>query len=422
MKRSTQNGSIARHHGWWVVRYREQVGVGGVVKTLCRARRLARLDAHHRTKESVRNLAEALMEPLNRKRMPPLCVTTLGDFVDRVYLPFVKQQKRPSTYRGYVQIWNAYLKGRCGSEWMRDIRTFHLQAWLEEIAREPRKPPRLESTLSKTTLAHIKNFLSGVFRHAAQQGYFDEANPAKLAEIPAFAPRAKEGRAYSLEDVGQMLRILPEPAATIVAMAAYTGLRLGELQGLNWEDYAPPDDNDKLGLVEVRRSVWRGTAGEPKTERSKSPVPVMPQLVERLAHFRQLVNNPDRGPVFANAVGNPMDLNAHYYRQMRKALATAGVEWLGWHGFRRGLASNLNRLGVDDSVIQAILRHSDIAVTQRCYIKTARPDTLVAMRQLSKRLSEMERKAQRSFVSSLDHQNSLESESVCSSAERLMGD
>ena len=30
--------------------------------------------------------------------------------------------------------------------------------------------------------------------------------------------------------------------------------------------------------------------------------------------------------------------------------------WRGWHGFRRGLASNLNRLGGDDSVIQAILR------------------------------------------------------------------
>ena len=412
MKLSTQNGSIVRHHGWWVVRYREQVGVGGVVKTICRARRLARVDAQHRTKASVRNLAEPVMEPLNRKCVPPLCVTTLGDFVDRVYLPFVKQQKRPSTYRGYEQIWNAYLKDRCGSEWMRDVRTFHLQAWLEEIAREPRKQRRLECTLSKTTLAHIKNFLSGVFRHAAQQGYFHEANPAKLAEVPAFAPRAKEGRAYSLEDVVQMLRILQEPAATIVATAAYTGLRLGELQGLNWEDYTPPDDDSKLGLIEVRRSVWRGTAGEPKTERSKSPVPVMPQLVERLAHFRGLVGNRDRGPVFANAVGNPMDLNALYYRQMRESLAKAGVEWLGWHGFRRGLASNLNRLGVDDSVIQAILRHSDVAVTQRCYIKTARPDTVSAMRQLSERLSDMERNSQRLFASSLDHQKSFDRETV----------
>jgi len=47
------------------------------------------------------------------------------------------------------------------------------------------------------------------------------------------------------------------------------------------------------------------------------------------------------------------------------------------------LASNLNRLGVDDSIIQSILRHSTVATTQNHYIKTVRPDAVAAMRQLS---------------------------------------
>ena len=64
-------------------------------------------------------------------------------------------------------------------------------------------------------------------------------------------------------------------------------------------------------------------------------------------------------------------------------LKKAGIQWKGWHGFRRGLASNLNRLGVDDSVIQAILRHSNVAVTQRCYIKTTSQDAVLAMQKLS---------------------------------------
>jgi hypothetical protein len=54
----------------------------------------------------------------------------------------------------------------------------------------------------KTTLKHVKNFLSGVFRHAAQQGYFDGANPVKLAEVPAFAPDGAETKPYSLEEIG----------------------------------------------------------------------------------------------------------------------------------------------------------------------------------------------------------------------------
>jgi len=242
--------------------------------------------------------------------------------------------------------------------------------------------------LSKTTLAHIKNFLSGVFRHAAQQGYFDGVNPVTLAEIPAFAPKGKEGRACSLEDIGVMLRVLPELPATVVATAAFTGLRLGELQGLTWTDYGPPAEGEDLGLLYVRRNIWRGIVGEPKTEESKSAVPVVPQLVERLAAFRKSVGHVDQGPIFANGVGKPMDLNALYYRQMRDLVRRAGVTWLGWHGFRRGLASNLNRLGIDDSVIQAILRHSDVSVTQRCYIKTVRSEAMAAMRQFSVTLAE----------------------------------
>jgi integrase len=71
---------------------------------------------------------------------------------------------------------------------------------------------------------------------------------------------------------------------------------------------------------------------------------------------------------------------------MREMFNRANVEWAGWHAFRRGLASNLNRLGVDDSIIQSILRHSTVATTQTHYIKTARPDAVAAMRQFSEAL------------------------------------
>ena len=64
-------------------------------------------------------------------------------------------------------------------------------------------------------------------------------------------------------------------------------------------------------------------------------------------------------------------------------MSSSVLAFHGCHGFRRGLASNLNRLGVDDSVIQRILRHSTVAVTQNHYIKTASPDAVAAMRRFS---------------------------------------
>jgi len=65
-----------------------------------------------------------------------------------------------------------------------------------------------------------------------------------------------------------------------------------------------------------------------------------------------------------------------------KALNSQGLPWYGWHAFRRGLATNLHRLRVQDEIIQRILRHSNVSVTQACYIKTADADVVAAMRAL----------------------------------------
>jgi|GEM_PF-2106275 integrase len=66
---------------------------------------------------------------------------------------------------------------------------------------------------------------------------------------------------------------------------------------------------------------------------------------------------------------------------MQPAFKKAGIAfWRGWHGLR--LASNLHRLQVQDIVIQRILRHSNVSVTQACYIKTANQDSVRALESL----------------------------------------
>jgi len=69
-------------------------------------------------------------------------------------------------------------------------------------------------------------------------------------------------------------------------------------------------------------------------------------------------------------------------RVIRPALKGSGVEWHGWHAFRRGLATNLYRLGVPDKTIQAILRHSNLSTTMNTYVKSVSADATAAMRAL----------------------------------------
>ena len=60
-------------------------------------------------------------------------------------------------------------------------------------------------------------------------------------------------------------------------------------------------------------------------------------------------------------------------------------QWHGWHAFRRGLATNLHALGVDDKTIQAILRHSNVSLTQNIYIKSVMESQVSAMDSLSEK-------------------------------------
>ena len=63
---------------------------------------------------------------------------------------------------------------------------------------------------------------------------------------------------------------------------------------------------------------------------------------------------------------------------------TSLPEWHGWHAARRGLGTNLYRLGVPEKTIQAILRHANVSTTNTYYIKSAADDTRAAMAKLER--------------------------------------
>jgi integrase len=173
-----------------------------------------------------------------------------------------------------------------------------------------------------------------------------------------------------------MLAMLEEPAQTVALTAALTGLRKSELLGLRWQDY----DGQQLT---VKRSRWNGIENEPKTRRSRSPIPVVRQLRDALEAHRlragQLAQ-PDL-PIFQAGNGKPLNLD-----NLARRVITPVSQWHGWHAFRRGLATNLHDLGVDDKTIQTILRHSNIGITQNIYIKSVNEAQVNAMDTLSEKL------------------------------------
>lgn len=395
MRNRKQHGQIIRIGDRWYLRYWERRNVGGSIERKRVTHQLGPVTARGKRPpaDNVKE-AERHMATVNSGSIPAERIVTVGDFVERVYLPWIDQHKRPSTAKGYRDIWEDHLKPLCEKVWLRDTRTFHVQGWLDQIG---------AGKLSRNTLKHVKSVVSNIFTLAKQQDFFQGENPARDTAINPRAAEPQETYAYSLDEIKSILALLPEPASTAFAVAAFMGLRHGEIQGLLWENY-------RDGEMHVSRSIWNGRVTEPKTRKGCAPVTVIRQLAERLEMHRLRSGNPQSGPVFANALGKPLALGTVVNRVIlptlnrcevcRKAESdhdranheykrdTSLPEWHGWHAARRGLGSNLYRLGVPDMVIQRILRHANVSTTASYYIKTAAEDVRNAMTKLEERIAE----------------------------------
>jgi integrase len=87
-------------------------------------------------------------------------------------------------------------------------------------------------------------------------------------------------------------------------------------------------------------------------------------------------------PIFAGVRQKYADFDKLALRVIRPVIESAGLTWRGWHSFRRGIASNLFALGVDDLTVQRILRHSKVQVTREHYIRVRDAKVETAMLQL----------------------------------------
>jgi integrase len=379
----------------WYVRYWERRNIGGTIERKRVTHSIGEVTTRgKRPPADIATEAERHMATINSGTVPADRIVTIGDFVERVYLPWIEEHKRPSTAKGYRDIWEDHLKPHSEQVWLKDTRTYHVQGWLNQIG---------AGKLSRNTLKHVKSVISGIFTLAKQQDYFQGENPARDSAVNPKAAEPQETYAYTLEEIQTILSLLPEPAATAFAVAGFMGLRHGEIQGLLWENYHD-------GEMYVSRSIWNGRISDPKTRKGRAPVPVIRQLAERLEIHRLRCGSPSVGPIFANAQGKPLALSGSLNRVILPALNRCEAcgkpesdhekanhkykrdsripEWHGWHAARRGLGSNLYRLGVPDMVIQRILRHANVSTTATYYIKTAAVDVQNAMTKLENHIAE----------------------------------
>jgi integrase len=405
MRPRDQRGQIRRHGLDWEFRYYEDRMVGGKVKRVRASVALAPYSEYpykgteadlERLRQKFHEKITSVLVSVNRENAVA-GTQTLGEFIERSYFPRLDWRLsvpagnelhiEPSTVKGYKDIWEAHVKNKpIATIRVRDFTTRDGQRFLESLPQH----------LSHQTHLRIKNFVRGVFTWAIADGAFVGANP--MEETKAGGQTKKEDtfkgltekerlrkkkiqasneHAYTLEEVAEMLDKLPEPARTVCAVAAFTGLTRSELKGLKWEDY----DGE---TINVRRKIWNDHIGAPKTEAREAGVYVVPLLRKILAKYK--VSYPPLGDEWifrGEKMLRPLDLDNLSRRDIPQYINGA---WYGWHAFRRGLGTRLNDAGVDDTEIQSILRHADVSTTQAFYILPNRERAEAGLRILDKTL------------------------------------
>jgi integrase len=192
------------------------------------------------------------------------------------------------------------------------------------------------------------------------------ANPAEGIELDG-VPRYQGIRYLNPDEVELLVaNAIPgrfqELDATMYRTAAMTGLRLGELCALRWEDV-----DWSASAVRVQRNLVLGEIGSPKSRRSVRSVPMAdPVAADLERHFKAAGEPEGEELVFPNPRnGQPLEKTG-VLRRMRRALKAAGLdESHRFHDLRHTFGTTMASAGVPMRALQEWMGHADIQTTQR---------------------------------------------------------
>jgi integrase len=85
-------------------------------------------------------------------------------------------------------------------------------------------------------------------------------------------------------DITKLIEAAEAPADTIISLAAYSGLRRGELFALQWGDL-----DETHAVLHIRRSNYQGAITTPKTEHSHRNVDLPTRIVTLLQEYRKSI-------------------------------------------------------------------------------------------------------------------------------------
>jgi len=293
---------------------------------------------------------------------------TVTEYAERWLTTYARLYTKPRTAEFYELMLRRHIIPVLGDTPLAELSRRDVQALVAD---------RAAMGLSRNTLTGIVATLKAMCNHAIDHTVITINPAARLGRFTR-GRTEREGRtidAYTQEELRLLLETAnhsyPDEAELITTMA-WTGMRLGEVLGLQYTDI------DYEGrFIEVKRTVARRKKGvqitSPKSNRQRR-VAIPAALAERLASRRTIAaaqaafqGNESPPWVFPNRAGHAKDAGNFERRTWYPLLTRAGLRHLPPHALRHTYASILIQRGVSLAFIQKQLGHASIQTTVDVY-------------------------------------------------------
>lgn len=301
---------------------------------------------------------------------------TLGDWLDLCLDVYMKSTLKQSTYLSYESYIRVHLKPSLGNMALQDITPRTLQLFYNYKS-------EVEG-LSPKTIVNLNLFLHRALDFAVAEGYIG-SNPTSSVNLP----RGDRPQIMILtrdEQVQLIQGSRHHRYGVFVRLALFTGMRLGEMLGLKWEDvdfqgrrlYVRRTLNrlNKMKKpVDPGESTTEIVIQTPKSQNSVRSIPLIPQVLQDLQSWGR-VQQADRlaaGEAYCNSgflVTNPFGGYVEprtfkkYYDQI---LQISGLRHFTFHALRHTFASRAMEQGMDAKTLSVILGHASVSFTLDTY-------------------------------------------------------
>jgi len=304
---------------------------------------------------------------------------TLSDWLYTWLDTYKKNDLRARTYQSYEYLIRIHINPHLGNIQLKNLNHEQIQNFYNFLSSKGRIDGK--GGLSPKTIKNIHTLLHEVLEKAVQTQKI-YTNVAKTANLPK--KENKEIKILSKDDQLLFLKVVNSNRlgiAFIVSLA--TGLRVGELLGLRWEDVDMDNNilnvNQTIGRVKLfdeNSSVKSKLAfGEPKTAAGKRSVSIPPCVTEQLKKHKKKQNEErlvfdgvfnEHNLVFCSQIGIPIDPK-NLDRTFKSLLKKAELEKTNLHALRHTYATRLLEANEHPKTVQELLGHSTISTTLDIY-------------------------------------------------------